>query len=95
MQFQQDILNQILVVKKAVNKFVRKCQLTKNGILNSNLLDGEEIYQIVAELETLPYANEVQTVEYGKLTIYANGSVLLYAQSIPQVVNAEFNQLLV
>ncbi|XP_055920276.1 uncharacterized protein LOC129951933 [Eupeodes corollae] len=59
--------------------------MAKNGIVNSNLLDSEEINTIVNELETLPYQNVVEAVEYGRPSVYCNGTLLLYVLSIPKI----------
>lgn len=90
----QDILNKILVVKEEVNEIVRACQMARNGLVNTNLLDREEINRIISEIETLPYTNEIEAIEYGTPSIYTNGSILLYILAMPKVRNEEFNLLL-
>lgn len=93
-RFEQDILNEILVIKGEVNEIVRACQVAKNGIINTNLLDVEEINRIISEVETLPYGNEVEAIEYGTPSIFSNNSMLLYVLSIPKVRKEEYNLLL-
>lgn len=84
-EFTKESLNQLLIVKDDIEEIVRACQLAKSGIINTNLLDMEEIHRIISELETLPYNNEVEAIEYGKPSIFSNGTSLLYVLSIPKV----------
>lgn len=84
-KLRHDLLDKILILKEGINEIVRACQLAKNGIVNSNLLDSEEINAIVNELETLPYQNTVEAVEYGRPSVYCNGTLLLYVLSIPKI----------
>lgn len=92
-RLEQDILNEVLVIKEEINEIVRACQMAKNGLVNTNLLDIEEINRIVNEVETLPYANEIEAIEYTP-SVYTNNSVLLYILSIPKVRNEEYNLLI-
>lgn len=91
---EQNILNEILIVKDEIGEIIRACQMAKSGLINTNLLDKEEINRIIGGIETLPYANEIEAVEYGSPSVYTNGSLLLYVLSMPKVKNEEFNLLL-
>lgn len=93
-EYVQDLTNRVLIVKDEINEVVRACQLAKSGLVNTNLLNKEEINRIISEIETLPYVNEIQAIEYGSPSIYTNGSLLLYTLSIPKVRNEEYNLLL-
>lgn len=84
-KLKHDLLNKVLILKEGVNEIVRACQMAKNGIVNSNLLDSEEVNAIVNELETLPYQNIVEAVEYGRPSVYTNGTLMLYILSIPKI----------
>lgn len=84
-KLKHDLLNKVLILKEGINEIVRACQMAKNGIVNSNLLDSEEVNAIVNELETLPYQNIVEAVEYGRPSVYSNGTLMLYILSIPKI----------
>lgn len=92
-RIEQDILNEILVVKGEINEIVRACQIAKKGLINTNLLDKEEIGRLVNEIETLPYANEIEAIEYGTPAVFTNETILLYILSMPKVRKDEFNLL--
>ena len=68
--------------------------MPKSGVVNTNLLDMEEIHQMVSEIESLPYYNEVDAIEYGKPSIYSNGTSLLYVVSIPKVDSTRHNKIM-
>lgn len=93
-RFRQDILDQILLIKEKVNEMVRACQMAKSGIINTNLLDHDEINMLVNELETLPYENGIEAIEFGVPSIYTNESTLLYVLSMPKVRKEDYNLLL-
>ncbi|XP_075157990.1 dopamine D2-like receptor [Haematobia irritans] len=88
-------MGELLVLKDEVNEIVRACQLAKKGIVNTNLLNQEEINEIIDELETLPYSNIIEAIEYGTPSVYTNGSILLYVLSIPKLGKDFYNQLIV
>lgn len=90
----QGTVNQVLVLKDAINEVVRACQLAKSGIINTNLLDKAEVEEIITEMETLPYANAVEAIEYGTPSIYTNGSLLLYVISIPKLKYGFYHRLI-
>lgn len=94
-QIGQQTLNQVLVLKDAINEVVRACQLAKSGIINTNLLDKSEVENIITEIETLPYANAVEAIEYGNPSIYTNGALLLYVLSIPKLKKDFYHRILV
>lgn len=87
-------LSQIVAIKEDIDEVVRACQLAKAGIINTNLLNMEEIHQIVSEVESLPYNNEIEAIEYGKPSIFSNGTSLLYIISIPKVDAKRYNKIL-
>lgn len=93
-RIEQDILHQILILKDEVNEIIRACQMARNGIVNTNLLDKEEINRIISEMETLPYENEIQAIEYGKPSVFTNNTILLYVLSMPKVRTSEYNLIL-
>lgn len=89
------ILRQIMIIKEEINEIVRACQMAKGGLVNSNVLDRDEIHRIVDEITTLPYANELEAVEYAKPKVLSNGTTLLYVLSLPKVREVEYNYLIV
>ena len=66
----QGTINQVLILKDAIDDVIRACQMAKSGIDNTNLLDKTEIEEIITEMETLPYSNAIEAIEYGEPTIY-------------------------
>lgn len=86
-----DLLSKVLILKEGINEIIRACQMAKSGIVNSNILDSEEINTILNELEVLPYQNVVEAVEYGRPSVFSNGSLLLYVLSIPKVAAEMFH----
>ncbi|KAI8124552.1 hypothetical protein CVS40_4884 [Lucilia cuprina] len=90
----REALNQVIAIKEDIAEIVRACQLAKGGIVNTNLLNMEEIHQIVSEVESLPYNNEIEAIEYGKPSILSNGTSLLYVISIPKVDSSRYNKII-
>lgn len=88
-----DSLNKILILKEQINEIIRGCQMAKSGIVNSNLLDREEINNIIAEMETLPYQNVIEAIEYGKPSVFTNGTMLLYVLAMPKIKKEEYHLL--
>ena len=78
-------INQVLVLKDAINDMIRPCQMAKSGIVNTNLLERTEIAEIITEMEALPYSNAIEAIEYGEPTIYTNGTLLLNVVSIQKL----------
>ena len=91
---EQGIIDELLVIKEEVNEIIRACQMARSGIVNTNLLDQEEINRVIGEVETLPYANTVEALQFGKPSVFTNDSVLLYVLSMPKVSGTEYNLLL-
>lgn len=93
-RIEQGTISQVLVLKDVINEVVRACQLAKSGIINTNLLDKAEVENIITEIETLPYANAVEAIEYGNPSVYTNGSLLLYVLSIPKLKHDFYHRLI-
>lgn len=91
---ENDVLNKVLIVKEEVNEIVRACQMARGGIVNSNLLDKGEIDYLLNEVETLPYQNVVEAIEYARPSVLSNGTMLLYILAMPKVKNEKFRLLL-
>ena len=91
---EHDILHRALIVKEEIDEIVRACQIAGRGIVNSNLLDKEEIHSLLTEVETLPYQNVIEAIEYAKPSIFTNGTTLLYILAMPKVRDEEFRMLL-
>ncbi|XP_036342472.1 uncharacterized protein LOC118751763 [Rhagoletis pomonella] len=68
--------------------------MAKAGVVNSNLLNKEEINQLISEIEALPYSNVIEAIEYSEPSIYTNGTLLLYVLSMPKVAQTRFNHLI-
>lgn len=91
---ENDVLNKVLIVKEEINEIIRACQMARGGIVNSNLLDKGEIDHLLNEVQTLPYQNVVEAVEYARPSVLSNGTMLLYILAMPKVRNDKFRLLL-
>lgn len=94
-KFINQVIRQIVIIKEEVNEVTRAAQMAKGGIVNSNVLDREEIHRIIDEIATLPYSNELEAIEYANPKVCTNGSMILYVLSLPKVRKAEYNYLIV
>ncbi|XP_041564304.1 uncharacterized protein LOC121467120 [Drosophila elegans] len=72
------VLHKAIIIADQVSEILRACQLAKTDVVNTNLLDHEEIDEILTEVESLPYQNVVEAVEFSRPTILTNGTTLLY-----------------
>ncbi|XP_017468940.1 PREDICTED: uncharacterized protein LOC108360954, partial [Rhagoletis zephyria] len=93
-ELEQSALHNILLVRDEINEIVRACQLAKHGIVNTNLLDTGEVNQILSEIETLPYQNVIEAIEYGEPSVLTNGTLLIYVLSMPKVTASKYNLLI-
>jgi len=94
-QLEGNILTNVQILKEEVAEIVRACQLAKAEIVNSNLLNVNEINRLVSEMETLPYQNLIEALEYAKPSILTNGTALLYVLSMPKVSTQVYHRLIV
>lgn len=88
-----DILGKIQILRAEIAEIVRACQMAKVGIVNSNILDKEEINNLLSEMETLPYQNAIEATEYAKPSVYTNGTLLLYVLSMPKLSERKYHLL--
>jgi len=84
------VLHKAIIIADQVNEILRACQLGKTGVVNTNLLDHDEINTILAEVDSLPYQNVVEAVEFSRPTILTNGTTLLYILAMPKVVDRKY-----
>lgn len=94
-ELQQGMFNRLSIVKEEIKEIVRAAQLAKVGVINTNLLDKEEVSHILAEVETLPYSNEIEAIEYAEPKMVIKGSTILYVISIPKTSNKNYNRVAV
>ncbi|XP_041674334.1 uncharacterized protein LOC121530047 [Drosophila eugracilis] len=73
-----------------INEMLRASQLGKTGVVNTNLLDHNEVDTILAEVDSLPYQNVVEAIEFSKPTILTNGTAHLYILAKPKVVERRY-----
>lgn len=92
-EFQQATFNRLGIIKEEIKEIVRAIQLAKGGIINTNLLDKEEIGRLLAEIETLPYGNEIEAIEYAEPIILVKNSIILYTISIPKTSGQNYNHV--
>lgn len=81
----QEIQHKVTILKEDVGELVRACQMAKAKVVNTNLLNKEEVNQLIGELDVLPYSNIIEAIEYSEPSIYTNGTHLLYILSMPKV----------
>lgn len=94
-QLQQVMFNRLSIIKEEMKEMVRAAQLAKAGIINTNLLDREEIGHILAEVETLPYSNQIEAIEYAEPKMTTRGPIILYVISIPKTSSKNYNHVAV
>ncbi|XP_036346713.1 uncharacterized protein LOC118756027 isoform X2 [Rhagoletis pomonella] len=75
-------LSKVLILKEQVSEVVQACQMAKTGIVNTNLLDREEIHRLILEEESLPYQNSIEAIEHGSASVYSNGTLLMTRAAI-------------
>lgn len=90
---QQTMFNRLLLIKEDIKEIVRAIQLAKAGIINSNLLDQAEINRLITEIETLPYTNSIEAIEYAEPAMLINNSTILYIISMPKTSKEEFHHI--
>lgn len=81
------------ILKEDVGELVRACQMAKAKVVNTNLLNKEEVNQLIGELDVLPYSNIIEAIEYSEPSIYTNGTHLLYILLMPKVAETKFNHV--
>lgn len=92
---QQILFNKLTIIKEEIKEIIRAAQLAKSKIINTNLMNKIEIRRLIAEIETLPYANEIEAIEYAEPTMLVKGSIILYVISIPKTSKQEYNHVLI
>lgn len=94
-KYEQMMFNKLSILKEALDELVLAVQLAKRGIVNTNLLDRNEIKRIVDEVEELPYSNDIDAVEYAEPGIFIKEWKLIYVLSIPKANNEKYDHVLV
>lgn len=88
------LLHKALIINSQVGELTQACQLAKTGIVNSRLLDHEEVQAILTEVRNLPYQNAVEALEFSRPSVLTNGTTLLYILAMPKVAPKEYRLLL-
>ncbi|XP_055857313.1 uncharacterized protein LOC129920126 [Episyrphus balteatus] len=94
-KYEQIIFNKLSLLKEEIGEIVLAGQLAKRGIVNSNLLSKIEISDILSKMESLPFKNELQAIEYAEPMMLVKKSVLLYVICLPQTEDTTFNNIIV
>ncbi|XP_055386951.1 uncharacterized protein LOC129615658 [Condylostylus longicornis] len=89
----QTLFNQINMIKEEIKEIVRAVQLAKGKIVNTNLLNKEEINQLISEMQTLPYFNVIDAIEYATPTVVVQDMTVLYILSLPKTSGVEYNYI--
>lgn len=93
-QFEQVIFNKLGIIREALNEIVLAAEIAKKGIVNTNLLSRNDIQKILKETDTLPYANEIEAIEYSQPKVVTNGYIILYVLSVPKTSNQSFDHII-
>ncbi|EDW89899.2 uncharacterized protein Dyak_GE12971 [Drosophila yakuba] len=88
------LLHKALIIDSQVGKLTQACQLAKTGIVNSRLLDHEEVQSILTEVSNLLYQNAVKALEFSRPSVLTNGTALLYILAMPKVAPKDYRLLL-
>lgn len=94
-KFHQVLFNRLTILKDEIYEIVRAVQLAKGNIVNTNLLSKGEISRLIMEIETLPYANEIEAIEYAEPMIIMKESTLLYVLSMPKTSRQDYNHIII
>lgn len=94
-RIQQLIFNRLTIIKEEIKEIIRAAQLAKGKIINTNLLDKEEIGRLITEIETLPYTNEIEALEYAEPMMLVKDSTILYVVSIPKTSKRDYNHIII
>lgn len=94
-KYEQTLFNKMTILKEEIEEIVLANQLAKRGIVNSKLLDRVEVNEILAQVETLPYSNDIQAIEYAEPMVLVKDSILLYVVCLPKTGGTDFNHLLI
>lgn len=94
-KMQQTLYNRLTLIKEEVKEIIRAVQLAKGKIVNTNLLDKGEISRLITEIETLPYSNEIEAIEYAEPMMMVKESTILYVISIPKTSKQNYNHVIV
>lgn len=92
-QMQQILFNKLIIIKEEIKEIVQAAQLAKGKIINTNLLDKGEIGRVLTEMETLPYSNEIEAMEYAEPMMMVKNSTILYVISIPKTSKQNYNHI--
>lgn len=93
--FEQVLFNKLGIIKEAINEIVLAIELAKRGIVNTNLLSQSNIEHIIKEVDTLPYSNDVEAVEFADPKVITNGQTVLYILSLPKTNDMVYDHLIV
>lgn len=94
-KYEQMLFNRLSILKHEISEIVTAEHLAKSGIINTNLLDKTEINQLITQMETLPYENEIEAIEYAEPQIVIKGPIFLYIISMPKTSRDEYNHIIV
>lgn len=89
-KYEQMLYNKLAIIKEELSEIITAAQLAKQGVVNTNLLNKEEVQNILSQIETLPYDSEIEAIEYAEPIMLQKESLLLYAISLPKTRSKEF-----
>lgn len=71
------LLRKALIIDSQVGELTQACQLAKSDIVNTRLLDHEEVQAIWTEVKNLPYQNAVEALEFSRPPVITDATALL------------------
>ncbi|XP_055388130.1 uncharacterized protein LOC129616500 [Condylostylus longicornis] len=94
-RFEQMVFNKLVIIKEAINEIILAIELAKQKIVNTNLLSSDEILNILKEVNTLPYSNDIEAIEYAEPKVITNGLTILYVISLPKADERLYDHILI
>lgn len=94
-KYEQVLFNKLNLLRNEISEIVLAEHLAKAGIVNSNLLDKDEVNRLLSQIETLPYENIIQALVYAEPIMVTKGDTLLYIISLPKTSSIVYDHILV
>lgn len=94
-KYEQVLFNKLNLLRNEISEIVLAEHLAKAGIVNSNLLDKDEVNRLLSQIETLPYENIIQALVYAEPIMVTKGDTLLYIISLPKTSSTVYDHILV
>lgn len=90
----QTLFNKLLILKEEIDEITNAIHWAKKGIINTKILGKGELDQIMHEMDTLPYGNTAEALNYAAPSVAIKERLILYIVSIPLTSKKEYNHLI-